>query len=380
MPASLSGQFQVQGRQALTGLQAWAEGVNKTGGMLAGATRLPVEVIHYDDESRSDRAREITRRLVRDDRVDLLMGPYSTVLSNAAAEVSEELGWVMWNQGGAGDGIYRRGYKGVVGILTPASRYLSGLLSLVREADEGARTIAVVRSGPGAFPRAVTRGIEREARELEFETVLMREYDPNAPRFDEIVGELAELEPDVLVAVGRIYNDLEMARRLAQARPRIGAAAVVAAGIQQFRDGLGAAADGFIGPSQWEPGSTGTGDYGPPEADVAASLERAGRGPVDYPMAQAYAAGLVAQRCVEEAGCLEQDALRRAAGELDFTTFYGRFRIDPATGEQVGRSVSLVQWQGGRKVVVGPPERREGELAYPWRGGQGSRFNGGKVK
>ena len=335
--------------------------------MLVGAARLPVTVVHYDDESRRDRVREVTRRLVREDRVDLLMGPYSTVLSNAAAEVSGELGWTLWNQGGAGDGIYRKGYEGVVGILTPASRYLSGLLPLVREADGKARTLAVVRSGSGAFPRMVSGGAERKAEELGFETALVREYEPDNPDWDSIIAELATLKPDVLVAVGRIQNDLEFARRLAASRPGIGAVAAVAAGIQQFRDALGADADGFIGPSQWEPGSSGAVDYGPSEAEVLSSLEGAGGGPVDYPMAQAYAAGLVAQRCVEEAGCLDQDALRRAAGMLDFTTFYGRFRIDPATGEQVGRSVSLIQWQRGRKVVVGPPEHRAGELVYPWR-------------
>ena len=369
MPASLSGQFHVQGRQALTGLQSWAEDVNRAGGMLVGAARLPVTVVYYDDESRIDRVREMTRHLVLEDRVDLLMGPYSTVLSNAAAEISEEFGCILWNQGGAGDGIYRRGHRGVVGILTPASRYLSGLLALVREADGGARTIAVVQSGTGAFPRAVTRGIRRASNELGFETFLMLQYDPEQPRFDDVIGRLAELEPDVLVGVGRIYNDVDFARRLAEARPRIGAAAVVAAGIEQFRDELGAEADGFIGPSQWEPGFTATVDYGPQEAEVLASLERAGGRPVDYPMAQAYAAGLVVQQCVEQAGCLEQDVLRKSAGNLDFTTFYGRFRIDPATGEQVGRPVSLVQWQQGRKVVVGPPERRDGELVYPWRSG-----------
>ena len=369
MPASLSGQFHVQGRQALAGLRAWADDVNRSGGLVVRAARLPVTVVHYDDESRRDRVREATRRLVREDRVDLLIGPYSTVLSNAAAEVSEEFGWTLWNQGGAGDGIYLRGHRGVVGILTPASRYLSGLLPLVREADGEARTLAVVRSGSGFFPRAVSSSVERESEGLGFETALVREYEPDNPGWDSIMEELADLEPDVLVGVGRIYNDLDFARRLAETRPRIGAAAVVAAGIQQFRDALGRQADGFIGPSQWEPGSTEAVDYGPQEADVLASLERAGGGPVDYPMAQAYAAGLVAQRCVEEAGSLEQDALRRAAGDLDFTTFYGRFRIDPATGEQVGRSVSLVQWQQGRKVVVGPPDRRAGELVYPWRAG-----------
>ena len=83
-------------------------------------------------------------------------------------------------------------------------------------------------------------------------------------------------------------------------------------------------------------------------------------------MVQAYAAGLVAQRSVEEAGILEPQALRSTANVLDFSTFYGRFKIEPATGRQIGRSVVLVQWQQGRKVIVWPPEQRQGKLVYPW--------------
>ena len=91
-------------------------------------------------------------------------------------------------------------------------------------------------------------------------------------------------------------------------------------------------------------------------------------GTVYYPIFLAYAAGLVAQRCVEEAGTLDQAALREAAGRLDFSTFYGRFKIEADTGRQIGRSVVLVQWQQGRKVIVWPPEQRQGGLMYPWRG------------
>ena len=65
---------------------------------------------------------------------------------------------------------------------------------------------------------------------------------------------------------------------------------------------------------------------------------------------------------------LESAALRETAGDLDFSTFYGRFKIDPVTGRQIGRSVVIVQWQGGRKVVVWPPERSQSQLQYPWRG------------
>src|SRR5262249_29043916 len=75
---------------------------------------------------------------------------------------------------------------------------------------------------------------------------------------------------------------------------------------------------------------------------------------VDYPMAQAYAGGLVAQRCIEIAGTLDQRALRQVASTLDFTTFYGRYRIEPRTGRQLGHRMPVIQWQGDRKVVVWP--------------------------
>jgi branched-chain amino acid transport system substrate-binding protein len=90
-----------------------------------------------------------------------------------------------------------------------------------------------------------------------------------------------------------------------------------------------------------------------------ASLRAHGATDVDYPMAQAYAGCLVLQRCLAAAGSLEQPALRQAANHLDFTTFYGRYRIDPATGRQLGHVMPVVQWQEGAKVVVWPPDMRQ---------------------
>ena len=144
---------------------------------------------------------------------------------------------------------------------------------------------------------------------------------------------------------------------------------MVAAPIQQFRDSLGKDVEGFIGPSQWEAGVQYPHDYGPSAQQVLESLTRQRQGPVDYSMVQSYAAGLVAQRCLEHAGSLGDEALRQAAGELDFATFYGQFKIDPAIGRQVGRSTLLVQWQLGRKVIVWPPEQRQAPLLHPWPGG-----------
>ena len=155
--------------------------------------------------------------------------------------------------------------------------------------------------------------------------------------------------PDLLVGVGRIGDDLLLAQQMP---PGIaGMVALVATPIEQFRNTLGSRCEGFVGPSQWETPAPLDPDYGPSMAEIAQRL-----GQPDYPMAQGYAGGLVAQRCIEEAGSLDQDALRQAASVLNFTTFYGRFKIDPASNRQVGHQVLLVQWQNDRKVIVWPPE------------------------
>ena len=367
IPVSLTGQFSLQGRQTLAGIQAWANDVNHRGGLSVGGAMHGVDLVWYDDGSRRDRVTSITRELVVDERVDLLVGPYSAVLTNAAAEVARELGKLLWNQGGASPLVYQRGNPWVVGVLTPADEYLSGLLPAVREINPDASTVGILRAATGAFPRDVASGVERSLGECGFRLVNSLEFDAAADDFQDLVQAAGEATPDVLVVAGRFQNDLDIAEMLAAAAPAVGAVAVVAAGVDAFRERLGPKAEGFIGPSQWEPEAAAEPEYGPTVSEVRASLRQAVHPVIDYPMAQAYAVGVVMQRCVEECGSLDDAALRRVAANLDFTTFYGRFRIDPATGRQVGKSSLLVQWQQGRKVVVWPPGYRQGVMRYPWR-------------
>lgn len=369
IPVSLSGQFRVQGRQTLAGLQAWADDVNDSGGLGGGrpGAAMPVSVIYYDDASQAEQARRITGRLITQDRVDLLFGPYSSVLSRAAAEVAEDHQRVLWNQGGASDEIYQQGYRWLVGVLAPASYYLTGLLPLVRQVDPLATTVGLLRVRPGAFAQAVTSTIERQAGPLGFKVVYVREFPSSLDDFSDVLEEIKDVSPQVLVVVGRISNDLQFTRQLVKTRLDLNAVAVVAAPIAQFREALGRGVKGFLGPSQWEAACAYPNDFGPSAQDVLKSFKRRGHDQVDYPMAQAYAAGLVAEKCVEQAGTLGDRSLREVACKLDFSTFYGRFRIDPDTGRQIGRSPLIVQWQRGRKVVVWPPEQRQAQLAYPWR-------------
>ena len=371
--ASLSGQFHTQGRQALAGLRAWVEDVNRTGGIRVGQRRRQVELVHCNDQSLAAGAKEATRRLIAKDRVDLVFGPYSSGLAGAAAAVTAEHQQVLWNQGGA-DAMYRPDRR-IVGILTGARHYLMPLPRLVRMANPTASAFAIVRCSAGAFPKLVSEGMQAEALRQGFTQVICREFSPGHLDFSQLSGDVTRANPALLLVVGRIRHDILIARDLVsrwQRATRPAATAVVAAGIDRFQAELGADAEGFIAPSQWEPPAPEAVEqmpdtyFGPDPLQVMESLgrasEAAGGLPADYPMAQAYAAGLVAERCVLEAGNLDPAELWQVAGTLEFHTFFGRFKIDPLTGRQVGHSMPLVQWQQGRKVVIWPPEKQGGSI------------------
>lgn len=144
LPVSQSGQFSLQGEQVLAGIKQWIRWTNDRGGItVAGGQRLPLELVQYDDESQSAVAVDRTRRLIHDDEVDLLFGPYSSRLTLATAPVADDSGMVLWNHSGATDALYENEFEWLVSILSPASCYFHGLLDMVHQIDRSASRVAV---------------------------------------------------------------------------------------------------------------------------------------------------------------------------------------------------------------------------------------------
>ena len=368
LPVSLTGQFSVQSKQALRGLEAWSNWVNRQGGIWVAdrGRKIPVRVCHYDDRSIPASTRDITRQLLLEDKVELLFGPYASSLALASAEVVSSAGRLLWNQGGAVDTIHQRGYRWIISILSSASTYLQGLPHLVKESDRSASRLALVYASSGGFSRTVAEGMEREAIDLGFETVLKQEFPVTMSNFSMLIDSVDKIRPDLFLGVGRIYNDLILARQMSQRNLNIGALAFVGTPIREFRSTLGQNREGILGPSQWEfLDSSVLPEYGPTPREVV-NLLGSEADQLDYPEVQSFAAGLIAQRCIEESGGLSPESLWEAAVGLDFRTFYGRFKINSKTGQQIGHKPVIVQWQRGEKTVVWPVEIRQSRLLFPW--------------
>jgi branched-chain amino acid transport system substrate-binding protein len=363
---SLSGRYAAFGRQTLEGLRCFVRDRNRAGGVRdpRASRSAPLALFVEDDRGDGRCARRSVEKLIHRDAIDLLIGPYGSGPTLAAAEVAERCRYVLWNHGGSSDEIFRRGYRWTVGIIAPASQYLTAVLDLFRSLDPSLRKIALFAAKTG-FASQVAAGALEWIRRAGLELTASRSYESGMGDFAPLLVELGKDPPDVLLGAGRFEDDLLLGRQLAESNPPIKAAGLVGAAVGEFARALGRASEGFFAPSQWEPYVKYAVDCGPPSEDFCAGYTAWAQGPIDYPAAQGYVAGLIAIRCVEEAGSLDQAALREAADRLRCTTFYGPFAIDPRSGIQTAHSLVVGQWQNGEKKVVWPPAAAENRADYP---------------
>lgn len=349
---SLTGKFSRQGHQALNAVRLWAACTDEQDGVdVGGGARRRVRILYYDDESRAPKTRENIARLVQKKRVHVLLGPYSSGLTLAAAEIAGEYGRMMFSHGGTSDAIYQRGFSHVIGVGSPASEYFRGLPLWLEKNRPELRKVVVAHSPMGTFAAKVTRGITEAAVALGHHSVELVTLASHQPK--DLVRELESRSPQVVVLASTFEEEV----RMLESRPlwpeSVQCVAAVAAGVQAFREQLGTAAEGTLGPSQWEPGVTFPERIGPDSDWFLQAFQQRFGGIPDYPAAAAFAAGLIAAEGIRRAGSLEQGRVRDAVAQLDCDTLFGRFRIDPSTGRQTGHRMLLVHWSGGRKIVLG---------------------------
>jgi ABC-type branched-subunit amino acid transport system substrate-binding protein len=329
---------------------------------IATGGKLPIALVHYDDASSSERAVAAAEKLIQVDRVHVLISPYGSDLTRAVVGVAREHGRLLWNHGGASDDIHRPGH-GVVSIPTPVSLYFGGGLQLVGSLDAHAQKAVFLCRRGSRFGRLATRGAQAVGRRAGF-VVAALTYSSLPDDLPQLWAKLRRQRPDLVLSAGSFEDDCAIARESIAAGVRTKAFALTAAAMREFRQTLGTSAEGIFAPSQWEPDARHVVDFGPTPSQVAERIRAIGSAS-DYPAAQAYAACLIAQHCLEEAGRADDEALWRAACALDCTTFFGRFRINPRTGIQEGHEMVWVQWQGTSRVVVRPPSVAQARPVYP---------------
>lgn len=375
-PSTLSGEYAKAGEQAEGGIKAIVDWVNNVyGGVKLGGKKVPLEYIFYDSESKKEAVTSLIARLITADKVDAVLAPYSSGLTLRGAPVAESNKMLYLIHGGASNKIFQQGFRYAVQSIGPASRYHVGTLDMISKIDPKAKKVALAYEDD-EFATMVMEGAEAQAKKLGFEIVFKRTYPKGVTDLTPLLSALKAANPDIVLGGGHFVDGQLFNRQMADLDINANALSLVAAvTLPAFYEALGKMAEGVMGPSMWEYGvkfseegakKVGLPWFGPSQDEFVKLFKKAVGKELtpEYHAAESGAAVLSYVLGVERANSVNSDDVRRALGDIKFMSFYGAWDIDD-TGLQVGHSMVDVQWQGGKRVIVWPPEAQTGKPSYP---------------
>ena len=352
---ALTGKYSRTGQEQLNGYRMWVNDVNAAGGMLGRNVRL----VHYDDESKPDTGAKLYEKLITDDRVDLLLGPYSSGVTLAASTIAEKHQFPMVSTGAASSKIWMRGYKNIFGLYTPAETYMDQILLYAK--SKGLKKAALIYADT-TFPRAVAKGVKATAKSLGMSIVLEEEYGKGSTDFASLIIKMKAKKPEIIIGGSYLPDSTAFMRQTKEYRLNAEIFAfAVGPGLPDFGKNLGPDAEGVMGNSQWEHtlGIAGAREF------AQRYEEKYGHKP-GYHAAGGYGAGQVLEAAVKKVGSLDRDRLREALTNLDTITIFGRYRVN-STGLQIGKPGYAVQWIKGDRHIVLPAEVATHPPVYPFK-------------
>ncbi len=378
---SKTGKLNEESQQQFEGLKLWADQVNAKGGIYVKSLgkKLKVKLIYYDDESSKDRVQQLYTKLITQDKVDFLISPYSSGLTASAAVVASQYGKIMIAVGAASDSIFDKGYNCIYQIYTPASRYLTGAIDMLKAVDPKAKKVAIVYED-SEFAKDVCTAVKKYAEEKGFDVVMFESYPPGTTDFTPIINKIIATKPDAILGGGHFADGETLAKQLYEKRVKAKLVCLlVAPALPQFKE-IGKAALYVTAPSQWEPEvkyspemakKMGVEWYGPTVQEFVNAFKKAYGYTPGYHAAGGYVAGLVLQKAIEDAGTLNTTAVKKALENMDIMTFFGRISFEKGKyyGRQKAHEMVYLQWQERNgtlvKEVVWPESAKSANLVYP---------------
>ncbi|CAN5841148.1 amino acid ABC transporter substrate-binding protein [soil metagenome] len=336
--------------------QLWEEQKNASGGLLG----RPVQMVIYDDQSDPATGARLYERLLTEDNVNLILGPYSSSVTQAVALVTERAGQPMLAAGASAGDIWARGYQYIFGVYSVAEDYFKDILTVIAPA-QGYTTAAIIYEDT-LFPTSTAAGAVAHCETAGIEVLINEVYPTEATDVSSVLTRIRDADPDILIGGSYLPDSVLITRQSKElgVNPRLYAFSVGAA-QPDFVQTLGADAEYVLGPSMWEsPIET------PDNIDFVAEYKQKFNRDPDYHSAAGYSACQVLEQAVTTVGNVDDlDAIRDEMLAMELSTVLpGTFKVDE-TGKQAGHIPLTVQWQGGEKIIVAPEEIKTGDLILP---------------
>ncbi len=359
---SFTGKYAKEGELLKKGYELWKDKVNSLGGIKVGKKRYRVEIIYYDDQSDPKTTAKLIEKLITEDGVRFILGPYGSAQVFAAAGVVEKYRALMVQGGGASTKIYRQGYKHVFGVFNVAPDYGKNLIDLAVSLSPKPRTVAILYE-KDIFSEDAAKGAREEARKKGLKVVLFEGYPKGTQDLSSLMLKLRLKRPDVVIGAGHFRDSVLVVKQLKQFKinPKF-LGLTVGPPLPAFVKALGRDAEYVFGPVQWSKAFRYKDPlFGSTQGYVRAFREKYGEDP-EYHSAGGTAAALSLQLAIERAGSLEVEKVRKALLSMKEETFYGVIGFDE-TGKIVTKRMAVIQVQGGKPVTVYPFQ--EAKPVYP---------------
>jgi branched-chain amino acid transport system substrate-binding protein len=364
---STTGSFAALGSNQLRGYQLCVKLANEKGSLLG----RKIELITEDDKSDPATAVKIYERLITEKKVDAILGPYGSPLTEAVADVSEKHHMPMVAPLASATAIFKKGRKYVFMVQSPAETWLEGLLDIAQK--RGLKTVAVIYEDT-IFTRAAAFGATETAKRKGLTVVVNEAYPKGTADFTALLTKVRAANADVLVGGTYFEDAVAITRQLKtlDVNPRM-FAVTVGGDLPKFYETLGKSAEFVYGTTQWDPGLITLRAGGlipvarqyPGAKEFVADYQKMFPGSdLSYHSAGGYSGCEILHEAIRRAGSLDKEKVRAALLSLEMNTVYGPFRVD-AGGFQTGHKALLIQWQDGKKAIVAPEELAADKARVP---------------
>ncbi len=350
---SLTGTYAKLGKNQHEGYQLCEKDLNAKGGLLGRR----VQFVVYDDQSMPATAVRLYEKLITEDKVDAIMGPYSSPVTEAAVNVTEKYKKVMVAPLAATTSIFKKGRKYIFMVISPAEVYLEGLVDMA--AKRGLKTVAVVNEDT-LFSKAAAAGAVEIVKKKGLQVVFAEAYPKGNTDFSALLTKVKAANPDVLAAATYFDDAVALTRQMKELNVNPKMFGVTVGGdLPEFYDTLKQNAEYIYGATQWEHTLPYPGNH----EYFEAYKKDFGHEP-SYHSTAGYAGCLIYAEAVKRANSLDADKVREQLLKLEMRTPFGDYKVE-ADGFQVAHKMVTFQWQKEKKVTVWPDELAQGKPLFP---------------
>jgi len=355
-----------EGALTKEGYDFWKDYINAHGGLKVGGKTYKVDIKYADDETNAQTSARLVEKFITQDHVNFILGPYGSATSFSTAAVVERYKVPMVESNGASEKIFSQGFKYTFAVLSPARRYLEGVLDMALHQKPAPKTVAVVAAND-LFSLEVAQGAADWATAHRMQVVYNNKYPADTTDVSGVVSAIKAANPDLILNGGHLQDALLLQKGFKEQNVLAKAYAYsVGPDTPDFRKALGPDANYVLGGTQWSV----TAKYNGAPGFIRTSPEYAkafnakyGHQP-DYHNAESSAGCLAFQYAIEKAGSLDPQKVRDALANLDVVTFYGILKFD-SRGINVYKPMAVNQIQNGNLVTVWPSAVANAQPAYP---------------